>query len=296
MPVTPRHAGHRRTWLEQGRVAMFLVLIHAAPVVAILRGTTTADWLTFGFVYLAFALFLPTGLHRYFSHHAFRTSRAFQAVLALGTSLSFSDPIGFAGKHRIHHRYADTDDDVHTPVHGWWNCWIWSMADDGLSEDDVMRATRDLARFPELRLLHRCLLLPGVCFGAALFFIGGFPRLAIGYCLTLALVLHFSSAVNYVCHRWGTRRFATADRSRNNALVALLTWGEGWHNNHHFYPGAARAGFSSREIDLSYLFIRLLAALGLVWKVRAVPAHVFERCPVAVLRGSSPGDRSASGH
>jgi len=255
-------------------VAVFLLLAHALPIVAIVTGTTLTDWVTFGVVHVSLALLLGTGLHRYFAHHAFRTSRGFQAVLGTATCLTLTDPIGFAGKHRIHHRTSDTADDVHSPVHGWWQCWFWHLANDGITDEDVMRSAKDLARYPELVLLHRWFWVPAAFLGAAFYAWGGFSRLAIGYLLALALLLNLTSAVNYVCHRWGTRRYPTNDNSRNNLVVAVLTYGEGWHNNHHYYPGAARAGFFWWELDINYLLIRTLAVLRLVWNVREVPERV----------------------
>jgi len=274
MTLTPRREGHQRTRVEKVRTAVFLVVLHAMPFVAIATGTAPADWWLFAALYPGLGMLVGTGLHRYFAHHAFRTSRPFQFLLATGTCLTFSDPVGFAGKHRIHHRYSDTDDDVHSPSQGWFSCWFWSLADDGLSDDDVIRAAPDLAKCPELMLLHRWFWVPGVAFAAALFAIGGFSLVAIGYVLAIVVVMNVASAVNYVCHRWGTRRFETADRSRNNLLVAILSWGEGWHNNHHYYPASARSAYAWWEVDCNYYLIRGLAALGLVWDVRGYPEQV----------------------
>ena len=256
---------------------VFLLAVHLLPVIAIIRGTRLADWLTLAVVFPVLSFAVGTGLHRYFAHHAFRTSRPFQFLLGLVTCATFTDPIGFAGKHRIHHRFSDTDDDVHTPRDGFWSCWYGSLVDDGLTEAQVRVAAKDLVRFPELLWLHRLFVLPGLATAAGLFWLGGFSRMAIGYLLALALMLNLTSAVNYVCHRWGSRRYATRDASRNNLWIAILTLGEGWHNNHHYYPGTARAGFYWWEWDPNYWLIRALAVLGLVWKVREVPAEVRSR-------------------
>lgn len=277
MSLTPRRQGHRRTFGEKARAGAFLAVLHIVPLVAIVTGTTAADWWMFAVMYPGLGMFVATGLHRYFAHHAFRTSRVFQFLLGSASCLLFTDPIGFAGKHRIHHRYSDTEDDVHSPDQGWWTCWVWSLADDGLSDDDVIRATPDLARYPELMFIHRWFWVPGFAFAGFLVAAYGFSRMAIGYAFAILVVMHVSSAVNYVCHRWGTRRFETGDLSRNNLLVAILSWGEGWHNNHHFYPSSARAGLTWWEIDCNYYFIRLLEKLGIVWDVRTYPEHVHEQ-------------------
>lgn len=281
MTLTPRRHGHDRTRAEKVRTAVFLVVLHALPVIAIATGTSAADWWMFAVMYPGLGMLVGTGLHRYFAHHAFRTSRPFQFFLATATSLTFTDPIGFAGKHRIHHRYADTEDDVHAPDDGWFSCWFWSLADDGLSDDDVVRAAPDLAKFPELMLLHRWFWVPGIAFGALLVAVGGFSRLAMGYALAIVVVMNVSSAVNYVCHRWGTRRFETPDKSRNNLVVAILSWGEGWHNNHHFYPASAKSAYAWWEIDCNYYLIRFLALVGLVWDVRVYPAQIEQHVGTA---------------
>lgn len=277
MPLAPAWSGAGRSRREVFLAGGFLVVLHLLPVAAVVRGTTTADWVTFAGVHVALALALGTGLHRYFAHHAFATSRPFQALLGLATCFTFTDPIGFAGKHRIHHRYSDTEHDVHTPEHGWWSCWFGSLANDGLTDTQVLAATPDLARFPELRVLHRWFWVPGILLGAGFYAVGGFSRMAIGYGLALVLLLNLTSAVNYVCHRWGSRRYETRDASRNNWLIAVLTYGEGWHNNHHYYPASARAGFFWWELDVNYWLIRLLAFLGLIWDVRDVPEGVRAR-------------------
>ena len=134
MPLAPRPADSQKPWWDTARVVAFLVVLHALPVAGLLAGPTAADWWTFGATHLTLAFFVASGLHRYFAHHAFRTSRLGQVVLAVGGCVAFTDPIGFAGKHRIHHRYSDTDGDPHSPNEGWFSCWIWSLADDHLTD------------------------------------------------------------------------------------------------------------------------------------------------------------------
>lgn len=280
MPLAPRSPVSVQPWWKTARALAFLLALHVLPVIAILRGTTAADWWTALATHLVMGVLIATGLHRYFAHHSFRTSRIGHLVLAVGACTAFTDPIGFAGKHRIHHRYSDTDGDPHSPEDGWFGCWIWSLADDHLTDEQVLAACPDLTRDPALLWLHRWFWVPGASLAALYLVWGGFSRMAIGFALALAVSLHLTSAVNYVCHRWGQRPFATREGSRNNALVALITWGEGWHNNHHRYPAAARAGFRWWELDVNYYLIRLFAALGLVWDVHEVPA-ALQRAPEA---------------
>jgi stearoyl-CoA desaturase (delta-9 desaturase) len=252
----------------------FLLALHAIPVVALFAGTTQADWLALVAFYLWGAFGMGIGLHRYFAHAAFDTSRAFQFFLALSAASTFTDPIAFAGKHRLHHKYSDTEEDVHSPGLGWWFCWFGHYVDEGYPQEEVDAMARDLARYPEMRWLRRYFLVPGGVIAALTWLLGGFSMFAIGFCLSRVLIIHASSAVNYFCHRLGTRRYATRDLSTNNIFVALLTFGEGWHNNHHHYPAAARAGFYWWEVDAFYYLIRLLAAAGIVWNVREVPVSV----------------------
>lgn len=264
----------RATFEIWGAVA-FLIALHAIPVIGLLRGTVLRDWIALLLFYLWGAFNMGVVLHRFFAHRAFTTSRTFQFLLDLSACTIFTDAIAFSGKHRLHHRYSDTTDDVHSPSHGWWACWIGHFIDEGHTKDVIRAAAADLCHYPELRWLRRFYLLPGAALGAASWWWGGFGMFAVGFCLSRVLVIHASSCVNYFCHRFGERRYATRDQSTNNVLVAALTFGEGWHNNHHRYPSAARAGFFWWEIDGFYWIIRLLAAVGLIWDLHEVPSAVL---------------------
>jgi len=256
-----------RSWFDRSRAGFFLALVHIAPLVAILLGTRPADWIAFIILYPVVALSTGIALHRYFAHASFATSRTLQFVMGVVACTTFVDPVSFAGKHRLHHKFSDTARDVHSPEAGFWFCWFGSLIDEGYSDAELLAAARDLMRYPELRWLHDHFMVPGLLVWAALFAVGGFSTFTIGYCLSIVVVLHQTSAVNYFCDRWGYRRYATGDRSRNNVVVALLTFGEGWHNNHHRFPRSARAGVAWWEVDLLYGVIRLLATFGLVWDV-----------------------------
>lgn len=267
----PRSRGR----FERSCCYAFLGTIHVVPIIAIARGTTTAAWIIFAIVYLVLSMSVGVGLHRYFAHRSFKTSRAFQFLMAIGATLSFTDPIAFTGKHRLHHRHSDTEQDVHTPLQGFLHCWFGSLIDEGYSDEEVIARARDLLKFPELRLLHRFSYAPGLALAAIMFQLGGFVLLAIGYVAALALLLNLTSSVNYFCHLYGSRPYETRDDSRNNCWVSLLSFGEGWHNNHHFYPTSARAGFEWWQFDPVYWVIRVLEALGVVWQVRGVPARIM---------------------
>ncbi|MBW8310838.1 MAG: acyl-CoA desaturase [Rhizobium sp.] len=231
-------------------------------------------------------MFAITGFyHRYFSHKAFRTSRPVQFAFAvLGAASVQRGPLWWAAHHRHHHRHADTELDVHSPRHGFWRSHMgWFLTPRGFGTD--FDAIKDLVRFPELRLLDRFDILVPVLLALGLYALGSWlegahpglgtngPQLLVwGFFVSTIVLFHVTVTINSLSHRWGSRRFATRDDSRNNALLALLTFGEGWHNNHHHFPGSARQGFAWWELDLTYLGLRAMAVLGLVSDLRPVPA------------------------
>ncbi len=251
-----------------------IAVMHLIPITVLITGTSRTDWLLFAAIYPFQAIGVGVCLHRFFAHNAFRTSRWFQFVLALFCASTFGDPIRFAGKHRLHHLHTDCKDDPHTPLHGWWSSWFGSHLDSKYSDEEICAQVPNLTKYPELMWLHRNSLAPGLalCFIALL--IGGFSGMAIGVLLGASILVHQSSAVNYLCHKYGRRRFDTDDLSTNNFLVSLLVFGEGWHNNHHRYPVSARAGFCWWEIDMFYWVICLFEALGLIWDVKRPPEQL----------------------
>ena len=245
-----------------------ITLFHILLILALWQGTTTKDWLAFCVVYPFAAIGVGVGMHRYFAHRSFETSRAFQLFLALSASLAFGNAPHFAGKHKLHNRHSDTDLDVHTPRQGLWQCWIGSLIDCGYTQQAIEMEIPEYLKYPEIDFLYRHPHLPGLLLCAVLYLWGGLGTMVIGGLLSSILLLHQSSAVNYFCHSRGSRRFKTRDDSSNNALVALLSFGEGWHNNHHRFPRSARAGFTWWELDPYYWTICLFEYLGLVWAVR----------------------------
>ena len=229
--------------------------------------------------------------HRYFSHRSFRTSRLIQFLgAALGSSAWQRGPIWWAAQHRRHHRHSDRPGDVHSPrEHGFWYAHMgWFMTREIYATD--RRLVKDWLRFPELRLLDRFNFAAPLLLAAALYAIGSmlavrFPELGTsgpqlfvwGFLISTIALYHTTYAVNSVAHMVGHQRFATKDDSRNNFLLALITFGEGWHNNHHHYPASARQGFYWWEIDVTYYLLRLLAVLGIVWELHGVPQTVLAR-------------------
>jgi stearoyl-CoA desaturase (delta-9 desaturase) len=212
---------------------------------------------------------ITAGYHRYFSHRSFKTTRAFQFLLAvIGTSAMQNGPLWWASWHRHHHRYTDQPLDPHSPMQsGFWHAHMgWIL--DADSSDPYMSNVSDLTRFPELRYIDRHKWLPLIAYAIGCFAIAGVPGLVWGFALSSVLVLHATALINSLGHVWGTRRYATPDTSRNNALLALITLGEGWHNNHHHAMHSTRQGFFWWELDPTYYGLRVLAWLGVIWALR----------------------------
>ena len=271
----------------------------AVPFIALHVGCLGVLWVGFS----TFALVVAAGLytlrmfaltafyHRYFAHRTFRTSRAMQLLFALlGAASVQRGPLWWAGHHRNHHRHADTPLDPHSPgVHGFlWSHMGWFLTP-GAFRTDIVRVP-DLAKFPELRWLDRYDVVVPVSLALALFALGtwlahiapalhtdGLQLLVWGFFISTVALFHATVTINSLAHRWGARRYATRDDSRNNWLLALLTFGEGWHNNHHFFPGSARQGFRWWEIDLTWYALKVLALLGLVHDLKPVPAWVHAK-------------------
>jgi stearoyl-CoA desaturase (Delta-9 desaturase) len=219
--------------------------------------------------------FITGAYHRYFSHRSFKTSRWFQFVLAFGaTCTAQKGPLWWAAHHRLHHKLSDEPGDLHSVKQSgfWWSHHGWILSND-LEGTDLSRI-KDFAKYRELRWLNTWWIVPPVAVGTATFFIGGFHALVWAFAVSQVLCWHGTFTINSLSHLWGGKRYATTDDSRNNFVLALITMGEGWHNNHHHYQVSARQGFFWWEIDCTYYVLRLLAAVGLVWDVRGVPDHV----------------------
>jgi stearoyl-CoA desaturase (delta-9 desaturase) len=269
--ATKPWAFEERVWWRKS-IPFFLV--HLAPLGLLWTGVRPADlWLIAG-LYFGRMFFITAGFHRYFAHHAYRTSRALQFVLAFCASSSCQKGVlWWAAHHRAHHRFSDTAADIHSPKRGfWWSHVGWILCRKYQATD--FDRIRDFAKYPELVWLNRYHLVPGVLLGAACFLLGGWHSL-FAFFLSTVLLYHGTFTINSLMHLWGTRRYETSDTSRNSFLLALITMGEGWHNNHHYYQSTANQGFFWWELDGSYALLKALRALGLVWDLRTPPAHVL---------------------
>jgi stearoyl-CoA desaturase (delta-9 desaturase) len=233
---------------------------------------------------------ITLGFHRHFAHRALELSRPARFVLAwLGTAAMQKGPLWWAGNHVYHHQNADAEGDPHSPRRvGFYQAHVgWFLHQErweSVAADNPV--VRRFSRYPEIAWLERFYGVPPTLLAVAMYAIGGWPWLVWGFCVPTFTLAHATFAINTVNHLWGTRRFATPDESRNNAFTAVLTLGEGWHNNHHRYPRAVRNGFYWWELDPAWWLARALAALGLAWDLKPVPAHVY-----AEARAS--GDRRA---
>ncbi|WP_225578360.1 fatty acid desaturase [Rhodanobacter sp. 7MK24] len=271
--------------------------LRAAPFVALHLACFGVIWVGVSPTALAAAavlyvlrMFALTGFyHRYFSHKTFRTSRAVQFVFAvIGATCVQRGPLWWAAHHRNHHRHADTALDPHSPsVHGFlWSHMGWFLTPRAFRTE--LERVPDLAAYPELHWLDRYDIAMPVLLAVALYVLGallqhvapqlhtsGAQLLVWGFVVSTIVLFHATVTINSLAHRFGSRRFATRDDSRNNPWLALLTFGEGWHNNHHYFPGSARQGFRWWEIDLTWYGLKLMALLGLVHDLKPVPAWVL---------------------
>jgi len=269
----PESSLQRVDWV---RVVPF-VLMHAACLGVIWVGWSgTAVWVAAG-LYLV-RMFAITGFyHRYFSHRTYRTSRPVQFAFAvLGNTAVQRGPLWWAAHHRRHHRHADTAQDVHSPrQHGfWWSHMGW-ITSDGNFRTDLSQVT-DLARYPELRFLDRFDALVPLLLAVTLFLLGGWRLLIWGFFISTVVLFHCTCFINSLAHTLGRRRYDTPDDSRNSLVLALITLGEGWHNNHHRYPGAVRQGFRWWEVDVTYYGLRVLALVRLIRDLHPVPRRLLQ--------------------
>jgi stearoyl-CoA desaturase (delta-9 desaturase) len=274
-------------WLR----AVPFVLLHIACIGVLWVGVSKVALAVAAALY-AIRMFALTGFyHRYFSHRAFRTSRPVQFAFALiGASCVQRGPLWWASHHRNHHRHADTALDPHSPRFvGFMRSHMgWFLTPRAFRTD--WSRIPDLGKYPELRWLDRYDIAVPVVLAIFLYGIGallqyvapsletsGGQMLVWGFVVSTVVLFHATVTINSLAHRFGRRRFATSDDSRNNFWLALITFGEGWHNNHHFYPGSARQGFRWWEIDITWYGLRVMAMLGLVWDLKSAPAWVADK-------------------
>jgi stearoyl-CoA desaturase (delta-9 desaturase) len=256
--------------------AIPFAIVHLLALGVFWTGFTATSVAMCVFLYFFRMWALTSAFHRYFSHRSYKTSRAFQFVLAFLAQLTAQRGVlWWSAIHRHHHLYSDTPKDIHSPRHtGFFFShvgWIFSKQK-GKADYSLVP---DLMKFPELRWLDRHPYLPAFFLGVACFVIDGWPGLFVGFFLSTVILYHGTFAINSVAHVIGKQRYVTGDESKNNWWLALITLGEGWHNNHHHYQSSTRQGFFWWEIDISYYLLKVLSWTGLIWDLRAPPASVL---------------------
>lgn len=284
----PGYVHPKEPRFEARRLAPY-IFIHVGCLAVFWVGWS---WFAVGaaaFLYVLRMFAITAFYHRYFSHKAYRTSRFMQFVFAVwGNTAMQRGALWWAATHRHHHQHSDEEHDKHSPrQHGFaWAHLGWLTSSSNFPTD--YSRIPDLAKCPELVALNRHDFLIPVFYGIALWITGallehfapglgtnGAQLFVWGFFISTVFLMHGTLFINSLAHVFGRRRFETTDDSRNSFLLALITLGEGWHNNHHRYAHSARQGFYWWEIDVSYYILKLFSWLGIVWDLRKVPAHVY---------------------
>ncbi|KIG15923.1 Fatty acid desaturase [Enhygromyxa salina] len=272
------------------------IALHFVPLLALLPGVHVRpiDWVVCGALYVI-RMFGVTGVyHRYFSHRTYKTSRWFQFVLALlAMSSAQKGVLWWAAHHRHHHKHSDGPLDIHSPVQkGFWYAhvgWIF----DGTEATDYAKI-KDFARYPELMFLNKFWWIPPTLLGVGVWLALGWSGLLIGFALSTVLLWHGTYTINSLTHVFGKRVYETTDDSRNSFILALITLGEGWHNNHHYYQASTRQGFHWWQLDITYAMLRVLSMVGLIWDIREPPAAVVAGTWRPNKRAAQPASASVT--
>ena len=266
------------------------LIVHLLPLAALYTGASLFDWLVCIFFYFFRMFWVTGGYHRYFSHKSYKTSRWFQAVIAFMAETSAQKgALWWASHHRVHHRHSDTAEDPHSmKLYGFWYSHVgWIVGPD--YKETHYNLVADYTKYPELRWLNKHYLVPPTILAISLMALGGwvnggsvtqmftsagFSTLFIGFFLSTVLLYHGTFSINSIMHKFGKQRYESGDESKNSLWLALLTMGEGWHNNHHYYQVSARQGFFWWEIDFTYYGLKFFSWLGLIWDLQGVPKHI----------------------
>lgn len=266
-------------------------IVHLIPLAAIWTGATWFDWTVCVFLYVTRMFWVTGGYHRYFAHKSYKTSRWFQFVIAFMAMTSAQKGVlWWAAHHRHHHRHSDTPKDPHSMlIYGFWYSHVGWIVGPDFKETDY-KTIGDYAKYPELMWLNKHYLVPPVTLAIVVTAIGawvnggspllmfthfGLSTLFIGFFLSTVILYHGTFSINSIMHHFGRQRYESNDESKNSLWLALLTLGEGWHNNHHYYEVTAKQGFFWWEIDFTYYGLKVLSWLGLIWDLKGVPKHIL---------------------
>ena len=266
-----------------------IVFIHVGALLAPFTFTWSAFWV---FIVLQFAtglLGITLCFHRLLAHRSFQVPKWLEYVLTVfGTLAIQGGPTKWDSTHRVHHAFSDRPQDPHSPTRGfWWAHVLWLFAYDEVLDHPVKyrRFAPDLARDPVHVWIEKTSGLQSMLLALALFALGGWPWLVWGFFFRATFVYHITWFVNSAAHLWGYQSYQTNEGSRDNWWVALLSYGEGWHNNHHAYLHSAAHGLRWWEVDITYLTIRLLAWMKLASRIRLPqgnPAKLPQPEPITV--------------
>jgi stearoyl-CoA desaturase (delta-9 desaturase) len=294
-PLAINQRALERSHLHYSSCVQFF-LMHAACLLAIWSGVSVVAVCVCLALYVVRMFAITAGFHRLFAHRTYKTGRVFQFLMAFTATASYQKgPLWWASHHRRHHIHADTEDDLHSPLtRSLWRSHVgWFLTRASLATDRSL--VRNLVESRDLCLLDRYYMAPPALLAVATFALGaalqrfapalgtsGFQMLIWGFFISTVLLYHGTFTVNSLAHLFGRRRFETADNSRNNLFVAIITLGEGWHNNHHHYPSSERQGFYWWEIDLAHYALRVFSWMGIVRDLRTPPARLYRKKGVAV--------------
>jgi len=265
-------SGDRVSWTT----AIAFFIFHVLAVVALFNATWQAVVVAAVLHWVCIGWGIGLGYHRLHTHRSYKTPRLVEYLFAVCGCLTLQGgPVFWTALHRIHHQHSDKTGDPHTPRDGkWWSHILWTIFGEELHADtEIMgKYAPDLMKDRFYQVLTRWHWVPLVVLGLALLAIGGWSWALWGVFLRVVVGLHCTWLINSATHLWGSRRFNTSDDSKNSFWVALITFGEGWHNNHHAHPRSARHGMTWWEVDLSWMQIRVMQRLGLAWDVQVPSA------------------------
>ena len=280
------------------------ILVHLMCFAVIWTGISCTAALVCLFLYVIRMFAITAFYHRYFSHRSYKTTRTMQFVMAImGSAAVQKGALWWAAHHRHHHRHSDTENDIHSPgFQGIWRAhvgWITARQWSETNFDDI----KDFSKYPELMFLNRYYMIVPALLGCSCFAFGAFlevyfpwlntgamQMLVCGFFISTVLLYHGTFCINSMSHLWGRKRYVTGDESRNSLILALITLGEGWHNNHHFYPGAERQGHYWWEIDVSHYGLVIMSWFGLVWDLHSPPAEVLKAGQLKAVRAGVSND------
>jgi stearoyl-CoA desaturase (delta-9 desaturase) len=255
---------------------ILFILVHLACFAVIWTGIDWEAASLCAFMFFTRKFGITGAFHRYFSHRSYKTSRAFQFFLAfLGGAAAQKGALWWAAHHRHHHKHSDTDEDLHSAkLEGfYWSHLGWVLSDE--YEEYDQNGVKDLVKYPELVWLDKYIFIPPVAAAVFCYLVHGWMGLVVGFFISTVILYHTTFSINSLCHMFGTRRYETGELSKNSLWLALITMGEGWHNNHHHYPLSARQGFFWYEIDITYYILLGLEKLGIVWDLKAPPERML---------------------